>query len=181
MPLPLIPLIASLAPSLVKLATGSDRAEAITKKVAEVAAEVTGETTIDPGWEAKAQAALEADPELQAQLRIRLQEIEQTELEALLADKQNARARDVRIRELGGENRRADIMVALAFGSITAICALLIIYPVPDAVLGFLTGIGGMFARNIGTAFDFEFGSSRGSKEKDRAAAEALRPLGGNQ
>ena len=40
-----------------------------------------------------------------------------------------------------------------------------------NTLVGFLTGIGGMFARNLGTAFDFEFGSSRSSREKDERLA----------
>lgn len=64
---------------------------------------------------------------------------------------------------------RADIMLAMAFAAVILIAGLLTLVPsVPQTVSGFLIGIGGMFARNIGTAFDFEFGSSRGSKDKDK-------------
>ena len=63
---------------------------------------------------------------------------------------------------------RANVMLICAFVAVVAITALLVIVPdVPQAVSGFAIAIGGMFARNIGTAFDFEFGSSRGSREKD--------------
>ena len=64
-------------------------------------------------------------------------------------------------------------MLALAFVAVIAIAVLLVFKPdaANEAVSGFLIGIGGMFARNIGSAFDFEFGSSRGSKEKSAALA----------
>jgi hypothetical protein len=94
-----------------------------------------------------------------------------TKLEELyLADRKDARARDVEVRKLdGGKNRRADIMLLAAFAAVIAIAALLALGKVSgaDAVGGFLITVGGMFARNIGTAFDFEFGSSRGSRDKD--------------
>ena len=36
------------------------------------------------------------------------------------------------------------------------------------SILGFLTGIGGMFARNIAAAFDHEFGGSRPERRPGR-------------
>jgi hypothetical protein len=99
-----------------------------------------------------------------------------TKLEELyLADKANARTRDIEVRKLdGGKNHRADIMLVAAFAAVIAIAALLALGKVDGAtaVGGFLLTIGGMFARNIGTAFDFEFGSSRGSRDKDAAIAQ---------
>jgi hypothetical protein len=74
-------------------------------------------------------------------------------------------------------NPRADIMVGLAFLAVLLIAALLSLGAVDGntAAGGFLIAVGGMFARNIGTAFDFEFGSSRGDKEKDNVLAAAQR------
>ncbi|MEC9434418.1 MAG: hypothetical protein VYD87_16060 [Pseudomonadota bacterium] len=80
--------------------------------------------------------------------------------------------------ERGG--RRADLMLAGTYAALAIIAAVLgalaIFAPETDSALvntlvGFLTGIGGMFARNLGTAFDFEFGSSRSSREKDERLA----------
>jgi hypothetical protein len=50
---------------------------------------------------------------------------------------------------------------------------------VSEGVLAFLTTIGGMMMKNISTAFDFEFGSSRGSKGKSDDMADILRALSG--
>ena len=80
--------------------------------------------------------------------------------------------------ERGG--RRADLMLAGTFASLAVIAAVLGALAIfaPDGssalvntLVGFLTGIGGMFARNLGTAFDFEFGSSRSSRDKDERLA----------
>ncbi len=183
MPLPLIPLIASLAPTLVKMASGSGKLAEVVEEAAPIVQKVTGVDLSASDALERVQEALTANPAAEAELRSKLAAIEQQELDSLLADKRDARARDVEIRRLNdGGNDRATVMLGLAFLSITAICALLILYPVPGEVLGFLTGIGGMFARNIGTAFDFEFGSSRGSKQKsaqlDKLAAALPLPLG---
>lgn len=62
---------------------------------------------------------------------------------------------------------RANVMLLAAFMAVLGIVALLVfVDSVPETVEGFAIGIGGMFARNIGTAFDYEFGSSRSSKDK---------------
>ena len=63
-------------------------------------------------------------------------------------------SRDIALRQAGQRNVRADLMPAL--GGVEA----------GGVGAGLPCSIGGMFARTIGTAFDFEFGSSRGSKEK---------------
>ncbi|MTI19309.1 hypothetical protein E1162_18865 [Rhodobacteraceae bacterium RKSG542] len=49
-----------------------------------------------------------------------------------------------------------------------------ILLQLAGAALGFLTGLGGLFARNISSAFDFWWGSSAGSKQKDANLQEAL-------
>jgi hypothetical protein len=84
---------------------------------------------------------------------------------------------DVERRRTEPRNPRADIMVGLAFLAVILIAALLSLGAVDGntAAGGFLIAVGGMFARNIGTAFDFEFGSSRGDKEKDNVLAAAQR------
>lgn len=69
---------------------------------------------------------------------------------------------------------RANLMLVSAFVAVVAIVALLVLKDnVNETVAGFVIGIGGMFARNIGTAFDYEFGSSRSSKEKTEQLVKA--------
>ncbi len=68
---------------------------------------------------------------------------------------------------------RANMMLVAAFAAVIVIAALMVLGHVPggSAVEGFLMTIGGLFARNIGTAFDFEYGSSRSSQTKDATIA----------
>jgi len=98
-------------------------------------------------------------------------EQERIELErdkSLLEDRQDARARDRAIREAGLTNTRANIMLLAAFMAV--IGGWVVLYlggsTLDSVLVGSVTTVVGMFARNIGTAFDFEFGSSRGSMLK---------------
>lgn len=171
-----LPLITSLAPALAKVVTGSDRAGEVTAAVSSVVERVAGITPDTPEKVERVQAMIQADPALFMKMRTELQAIEQAELEAYLTDRKDARARDVELRRLGETgNTRANVMLAMAFGAIIVIAGALVLlnaYGAPNeftgAIFGFLTGIGGMFARNVGSAFDFEFGSSRGSQQKSQ-------------
>lgn len=178
MPLPLIaaalaPVLASAAPALLGRLMG-EGGEAVGEAAVSAVEAVTGIQIATPADGRRAAELLEADPKLLADLQVRLAEIGLREIEAHNADRADARARDV---ALGGENRRADVMLIAAFVAVVAIAVVLAAtaWAPPGresevgTLTGFLTGIGGMFARNIGSAFDFEFGSSRGSREKTGA------------
>lgn len=89
--------------------------------------------------------------------------------EAYLKDRQDARSRDVKLKQAGYANRRADAMLVMAFVSF-----IVIVYfawdgrlDMPDQVFALLNMAAGMILGMIKDAFQFEFGSSRGSKEKD--------------
>jgi uncharacterized protein YacL len=95
---------------------------------------------------------------------------------AILRDKENARNRDIAIINTGRKNKRADIMViSAALGLI--ICLLIItIYQdkLPGEAVGIISTIAGIFGSCLKDAYNFEFGSSRGSKEKDLTVASIL-------
>lgn len=181
----LIPLVSAVAPALLSRLVG-DSSGRVGAAVTAAVEEIVG---ADPRTEAgrdAALAAIEADPALAAELKARLAELSLAETEAYLADRADARARDVALAEATGESfRRADVMLIAAFAAVVAIATVMFLLSLNataensalvNTLVGFLTGIGGMFARNIGTAFDFEFGSSRSSREKDgRLAGFAAR------
>jgi hypothetical protein len=159
-----------------------DKAAKTTEKVSEAAnivadtiKTVTKSDVKTPEDVAKIQKQLAEDPELRNKLQVELSrvdlELERIELEreqAYLEDTQDARIKAIERRKAGGGDTRANVMLISAFVAVIGIVALLILAPaVPPEVKGFVIGIGGMFARNIGSAFDFEFGSSRGSKMKE--------------
>lgn len=170
MVLPVMPLIgiaaslaAEFAPGLVRKLAG-DKAWEVAEKIVGTAKAITG--TADPE---AALAALREDAKAQAEFKRRMAELEIELEKAYLADRQNARLRDVELRKAGYRNTRADMMLLMAF-----LCLVAIVYftwsgrlDMPDNVFALLNMAAGMILKMIGDAFQFEFGSSRGSKEKD--------------
>lgn len=176
----LLPILAAAAPALVSRLSGDPDGPVTRAALAAVQA-VTGADPATAEGRDAALAAIEADPALAAELRARLAELALAETEALLADRADARAREVAIVEATGQgSRRADVMLIAAFAAVVGIAGVMFLLSLGqtaqnsalvNTLVGFLTGIGGMFARNIGTAFDYEFGSSRSSREKDERIA----------
>lgn len=163
--------LAQFAPAIVKWMTGSDKAEEAAQAVVGIAQQVTGKQ--DP---VDALASIAGNAQLQLDFRKAVMANEADLDKAYLADRQNARGRDVALAQAGRRNVRADVMVALAFVAVIAIAALMALGQIDgnSAAGGFLMTVGGLFARNIGTAFDFEFGSSRGSQDKDSYLSQAF-------
>lgn len=160
--------LAQAAPAVLRWITGNENAAKAAEAVIGVAKQVAGvEDSV------QAASAVQADPALVLQFRQRIAEMSQELDLAFLADRADARKRDVAIVQAGQRNVRADVMVGIAFLAVLGISALLALGKISgdSAAGGFLLSVGGMFARNIGTAFDFEFGSSRGSQNKDELLA----------
>ena len=161
---PLIALATQLIPFLlpkVAKAIGGDKAEKVAETVVGIAEAVTGKK----GQEAV--EAVKANPEtalafLQAQMS------QEVQLEALVVDdRKDARARDKAFIAAGKWNFRADLMV---LGCVVALC--FIVNEIagtavkPEVLTIFNMAVGALL-KMLGDAFAFEFGSSRGSKEKD--------------
>lgn len=109
-----------------------------------------------------------------------LLEAERQLVEMHISDVQHAREHN----RTAAESRQAFVLLVLSFASIICIAFFLmwmvlappklsdggpnrdLVIQISGAAIGFLTGIGGMFARNISSAFDYWFGSSAGSKDK---------------
>ena len=166
--MPLIPLALSLAqfaPSLLRFFGAGEKPVAIAQQVIDIAQSVTGTKSPE-----EALAAMQKNQEFAQKFQMAVLQQDGEFERMYLDDRKDARSRDVALAQATGHtNRRADIMLTLAFLAVIVISCLLALGTVTpsSAVSGFLFTIGGMFARNIGTAFDFEFGSSRGSKDKD--------------
>lgn len=135
---------------------------------------------------------LEHDGKLQTEFRLALLS-QRTRLEELYyAELANARQRDIEIRKsTGGQNSRADQMVRwAALGTAGGFAAMLALGYVkakfPDAVtegvfgalLSQLSMITSLFGLCLRDAYQFEFGSSRGSRLKDEAEVEKARSPG---
>jgi len=156
--------LANFAPSLLRYFGAGEKPVAIAEKVIDIARTVTGATDGE-----SALAALQGDPRLAQEFRLAVLANDR-ELEAMyLADRQDARARDVALHQAGYQNKRADWMVVLdAIGLIA--CLLVLTFfrkDIPGEVVGLLSTIASIFGVCLRDAHQFEFGSSRGSKEKD--------------
>jgi hypothetical protein len=117
------------------------------------------------------QFQLEHEEELQ---RIRLEEnkLDHEMEKAYLEDRQDARARDVEYVKAGKHNLRGDI---LAYGAVAALIVSIFLahfttleQPQRDLVIFFAGVIAGL----VKDVYSFEFGSSRGSKEKSEQMKE---------
>ena len=112
----------------------------------------------------EAVAAIVEDPALAAQA----QEHILAEMKIHLSNTKDARSRDLKVRAMnGGKNGRANFMLGAAFLSLIACMALLTYKPdLPDLVIGIISTAVGSVLKMLSDGFQFEFGSSRGSKEK---------------
>lgn len=168
---PLLPIImglAQFAPQVMRYFGAGDTSTAVAEKVMGIAQAVAG--TESP------QQALEriaANATLQHEFKLRLLE-STSQLDQLhLADRQDARRRDVDLARLGQHNTRADVMVAGAVVGLLACLAVLVFFKdkLPGEVVGIVSTVAGIFGACLRDAFQFEFGSSRGSRDKDELLA----------
>lgn len=157
--------LAQFAPSIIKLITGSDKAEAVAGSVIEIAKTVTGADTPNA-----ALTAIQADPDKIIAFRLAIA-AQQSDLEkSYLADVSDARKRDIDVRKLaGGTNLRADLAVLAVVAGLIACLFVLVQYKasIPGEVVGILSTVAGIFGSCLKDYFSFEFGSSRSSQNKD--------------
>ncbi|MBN2752598.1 MAG: hypothetical protein JXQ84_07805 [Rhodospirillaceae bacterium] len=156
------------APHLAKWIFG-DEGATVAQKVVDAAQTLTGTTT-----PADAEAALRANPELLLRYKQQLAALNADLERAYLADRQSARDRDKAIVQAGQRNIRADLMVIGATLGLVVCVVVLVAWrtAIPGEVVGILSTVCGIFGSCLKDAFAFEFGSSRGSKEKDMLMAQ---------
>jgi len=159
--------LAQFAPSVVRWLSGSDKAEQVAQRVVDVAEVVTGRQG------PQAIEAMQADPALVLQFRQALAEIELEMERAYLADRQDARGRDVAYVQAGRRNLRADVMVALdALGLIVCLVVLALYSDrLAGEAIALISTVASIFGLCLRDAHQFEFGSSRGSAEKTELLA----------
>ncbi|ABE45676.1 hypothetical protein [Polaromonas sp. JS666] len=165
--MPLLPIVLSLAqfaPSILRFFGAGEASAAVADKVASVAQSVTGASTPQEALD-----AIKANAQLQADFARRVIDID-AELEgAYLADRQDARKRDIEFLKAGKTNSRANAMVLFdALGLIACLVVLAFFRKdIPGEVVGLVSTIASIFGLCLRDAHQFEFGSSRGSREKD--------------
>lgn len=164
--MPLIPIAMALgqfAPWIVKMLTGSDKAEDIAEHVVGIAQTITGEVSPDA-----ALAAIKADPnkvlEFQQAINAQKADIEK----AYLLDTQNARARDMAYVAAGRINERANVLAGAAL-LLVLICLAVVIWmgDLNEYAKGGISLILGRALGWVEQLFSFEFGTTRANKTKD--------------
>lgn len=159
-------LAARFAPGLVRRFVGDGAADAVEGFMG-IAQRVTGHT--DP---AEIEAALARDAGMLHDFRMEAARLDNALEIAMLADVQDARARDNERARLGIGNTRADVLAYASLGLFAALVLALIFLNIENewarTVLGTVVGF---FTKVIADVFAFEFGSSRGSKDKSDAIA----------
>lgn len=193
---PLAPVAALLEPALKRWIFGAPtpQAQQLAQAAHDVVATVAG--VVDP---VAAQAAVETDPAKAASARQQLgalaadaahqermdqlaadraaREAEQARLETMLADLRDARARDAAVTAGGGQNWRADLMLAIAGLGLLACIGAALSGRVSDLAMGLIASLAGTLAGCLKDAFGFEFGSSRSSDQKSAQLASAMKML----
>ncbi len=155
--------LAQFAPAVVKWITGSDKAAEAAGKVVDIAKAVTGQPTGDA-----ALAAIQADPNLMLQFRQSVMANETEMDKAYLADRADARSRDVAYVSAGRYNWRGDVLALLAVGGLV-LCVYFIARDtgLPERAVNAIMFVAGVLASAVRDVYGFEFGSSRSSHVKD--------------
>jgi hypothetical protein len=173
-------LASQFAPSIIKYFTNSDTAGTVAGQVIDIAKTVTGK-----GTPTEAMEAIKADPALAMQFKMAVMANENELEKAFLADRQDARRRDVELHKSGFKNDRATWMIV---GDVVGMLACLgaMVYvtwlgvtkggdvnPLIMALNGPLGMLTQQFANGLRDAHQFEFGTSRGSERKTELLAQA--------
>jgi hypothetical protein len=142
------------------------RAESIAREVVDAAANAAG---LPGSTDVTAiSASLNGNPMAREELQYRFEELNLK----YVADMQDAR----RSQEQRGGERATWMLIGVA-GGLIAVIFLVAMTPLTEVQLAFVTTVGGALLKMFSDAFAFEYGSSRGSKEKDAQVTEFKQAL----
>lgn len=141
---------------------GGDRGRQVAEQVIQVAATVAGTPRdADPR---DIIAALKKDESKAAEVRLRLEVLDQAEHQRIVEDRMDARRYQASIGERA-RMRGTLMLLGVVIGLVGCIVA--VFHSADAGALALLTTIAGALLKMLSDAFAFEFGSSMGSKEKD--------------
>lgn len=177
MPAPLITValgLAQYAPQLMRFFGAGEDSTAVAEKVVAMAQSVTGGQTPEQALE-----RLREDAQMQQAFRLATLQQDGDLERAFLADRQDARKRDIALAQMGQRNYRADIMVAVdAFGLVVCLIVLTVFgRDLPGEAVALISTIASVFGLCLRDAHQYEFGSSRGSAMKSQDQAATLAAL----
>ncbi|MBL4859404.1 MAG: hypothetical protein JKX96_00635 [Acinetobacter sp.] len=154
-------LATKFAPGLIRRFAG-DTAGDVAESLLGIGRRVTGLT--DPE---AIQRELDQNVALQAEFQRQAAEYDVELEKAYLADTENARERDIAMLNAGKHNWRGDILAFMAIAGLIAALTLAFFVPmVAGPARDLILILGGALIAIVKDVYGFEFGSSRGSKEK---------------
>lgn len=164
---------------------GGARAEEVATEVVTTAASVAGmplpkaSELKDPGklneLVTTITATIGKNELMREQLRFELEKLDAAEHERILQDRENARSYQIAVGS-GGRIRGNIMLIGVSVGLVA--CIVTVVMPtfvsssgdvirLTEGQLALITTVAGALLKMLSDAFAFEFGSSRGSKEKD--------------
>jgi hypothetical protein len=167
--------LAEFVPNIAKWLAG-DKGESVAEQVVKIARQIT---QTEGGVEAI--QAMRTTPESLVEFQKAMLKFEADLELGYLQDRHSARQRDMALFQAGRSNRRADIMVvSAALGLVMCLGSLALFgQSLPGEAVGIISTIAGIFGACLKDAYAFEFGSSRGSKDKDSTMAAMVHMTGG--
>lgn len=139
------------------------------EQIASVAQAVTGKPSMGD-----AVMEILGSPNKQNEFRLAMQERSDGMDRAFLADRADARKRDLAIVKLRGKNERADNLAYLAAFAFIACIAILSFVEIPRGSRDLLLVLTGALVTILKDVYSFDFGSSKGSERNAQALADYL-------
>ncbi|MBL4753575.1 MAG: hypothetical protein JKY52_08305 [Flavobacteriales bacterium] len=150
------------APGLIRR-FGGDTAGDVADSLFSIGKRVTGLTNHED-----IQRELDQNVALRAEFQKQAAQLDVDLEKAYLADRQNARQRDIAMMNSGKHNWRGDILAFASIAGLIAALAFAFFIPMESGpARDLILILGGALITIVKDVYGFEFGSSRGSKEKD--------------
>jgi hypothetical protein len=160
--------LAQFVPTIIRW-LGGDQAADIALRVVNAAETVTGKTGSD------ALDTIRADPAQQLAFQRAIAAQAEDLEKAYLADRANARGRDLGIVQAGRRNLRADVLAYAAIGGLISLIWVLLIRAIPEgSTRDILLILSGALVAIVKDVYGFEFGSSRGSELKTEQLTQLM-------
>ena len=164
--------LAQLTPGVIRYFKDGTHLKNVSAILVDTAKYVTRRQSASAAFE-----AISTDPEMLTKFEEALMQRELQLENAAAEDRIEARERDTKLLELGTTNTRATV---LAYAAMTLLsCALLGLFfiDIPERSRDLLIVLITLMAAKVSSVFDFEFGSSAGSKIKDKELKEDLKAI----
>jgi hypothetical protein len=156
------------APALLKYVGAGESVTKVTEAVSKIAMAVSGAATPE-----EAIAVFKNNSQAALQFQMRAMASERILDKLYLADRADARHRDIKLAEAGRKNTRADVLAYGAVAALLLLISVLLFREIPQGVgRDMLVMLVGSLVIIVKDVYSFEFGTTRSSKDKDFTIAQ---------